>query len=245
MHIATFQFSFVRETRLTKRGSEEHANGVFEIAKSWLGRLNPENIFLPDVLAIVEHMPSKRFFVGASIAVSDFLRPICLRNRIINLKEKLGGAVIHFCTLNDPIRHDLRFSYAFKTQRYDSLTPGLPCQNCKTLFQGDRSGRGEPTILGACAEYCAVNELLPEEITLKHSRNKRVNSKVEGNFKQCITLLKNYRDMSERCITTFENGNQNEMETLYLQVKYLFPTFGLRPEFNRCFSQDTEPVNNR
>ena len=184
MHIATFQFSFVRETRLTKRGSEEHANGVFEIAKSWLGCLDPENIFLPDVLAIVEHVPSKRFFVGALIAVSDFLRPICLHNRIINLKEKLGGAVIHFCTLNDPTRHDLLFSYALKTQSYVALTRGLPCQNCKLLFQGDRSGRGEPTILGACAEYCAVNELLPEETTLKYSQNKRVNSKVEGNFKQ-------------------------------------------------------------
>ena len=233
------------ENQFTKRGSEEHANGVFEIAKSWLGCLDPENIFLPDVLAIVEHVPSKRFFVGASIAVSDFLRPICLHNRIINLKEKLGGAVIHFCTLNDPTRHDLLFSYAFKTQSYVALTRGLPCQNCKLLFHGDRSGRGEPTILGACAEYCAVNELLPEEITLKYSQNSLVNSKVEGNFKQCITLLKNYRDMSERCITTFENGNQNEMETLYLQVKYLFPTFGLRPEFNRCLQQDTEPVNNR
>ena len=234
MRIATFQFSHIKGSR-TQRGSEEHANGVFEIAKFWLGHPRPENIFLPDVLAIVEHVPSKRFFVGALIAVSDFLRPICLHNRIINLKEKLGGAVIHFCPLDDPLRHDLLFSYALKTQRYDSLTHGLPCQNCKTLLQGDKSGRGGPKFLSACAEYCAVNGLLPDEQTLKHSQDQSVNLKLVRNYNQYMALLENYRDMSEKCITAFENGNLYEIETLYWEVIYFFHTYGLRPECNRYF----------
>ena len=206
MHIATFQFSHIKGSR-AQRGSEEHANGVFEIAKFWLGHPRPENIFLPDVLAIFEHVPSKRFFAGALIVVSDFLRPICLHNRIINLKEKLGGTVIHFCPLDDPLRHDLLFSFALKTQRYDSLTHGLPCQNCKTLLQGDKSGSGGPKFLSVCAEYCAVNGLLPDEQTLKHSQDQSVNLKLVRNYNQCMALLENYRDMSEKCITAFENGN--------------------------------------
>ena len=214
LRIATFQFSHIKGRR-AQRGSEEHANGVFEIAKFWLGHPRPENIFLPDVLAIFEHVPSKRFFAGALIAVSDFLRPICLHNRIINLKEKLGGAVIHFCPLDDPLRHDLLFSYALKTQRYDSLTHGLPCQNCKTLLQGDKSGRRGPKFLSACAEYCVVNGLLPDEQTLKHSQDQSINLKLVRNYNQCMALLENYRDMSEKCITAFENGNLYEMEKLY------------------------------
>ena len=68
LRIATFQFSHIKGRR-AQRGSEEHANGVFEIAKFWLGRRRPENIFLPEFLAIVEHVPSKRFLVGTLIAL--------------------------------------------------------------------------------------------------------------------------------------------------------------------------------
>ena len=45
---------------LAQRGSEELVNGVLEIAKFWLAHHRPKNI-LPDVLAIVEHKPSKKF----------------------------------------------------------------------------------------------------------------------------------------------------------------------------------------
>ena len=50
-----------------------------------------------------------------------------------------------------------------------------------------------------------------------------------------MALFENYRDMSEKCITAFENGNLYEIETLYWEVIYFFHTFGPRPECNRYF----------
>ena len=210
---------------LAQRGSEEHVNGVFEIAKFWLAHHRPKNI-LPDVLAIVEHKPSKKFFVGASVAVSDFVRPICLYNRITNFKESLGASVIHFCSLNNPDRHDWKFSYAFKIQRYDSLNTGLPCQNCRTLFQGFLSGRGGPTFLGACAEeYHTVNELLPNEQTLKHSQDRPGKLKLVRSYNKCTSLPTNYRDMLEMCITALDNGDQIGMERAFLGSDILLSHF--------------------
>ena len=205
------------------------------MAKFWLGRLKAENIFLPDVMAIVKHAHSGRSFVGASIAVSDFLRPICLFNRILNLKDGLGASVIFSESLNIPDKSNWQFSYAYKAERYDSLNDGLPCQNCRMIFQEDKSGRGGPTFLGACAEYCAVDELLPNEQTLRYTMDECVKSKLERKLKQCTDLFKEYRDKSKKCITAFESGNLNEIETLYWDVIYLFHTFGLRPECNRHF----------
>ena len=232
--IATFQFSRIEGSR-NKRGSKEHAKSVFEMAKFWLGRLKAENIFLPDVMAIVKHAHSGRSFVGASIAVSDFLRPICLFNRILNLKDGLGASVIFSESLNIPDKSNWQFSYAYKAERYDSLNDGLPCQNCRMIFQEDKSGRGGPTFLGACAEYCAVDELLPNEQTLRYTMDECVKSKLERKLEQCTDLFKEYRDKSKKCITAFESGNLNEIETLYWDVIYLFHTFGLRPECNRHF----------
>ncbi|XP_022788403.1 uncharacterized protein LOC111328273 isoform X2 [Stylophora pistillata] len=53
----------------TQRGSKKHATDVLALAKLFLGHLQAENIFLPDVLVMVEHVPTEKFFVGASIAV--------------------------------------------------------------------------------------------------------------------------------------------------------------------------------
>ena len=223
LHNVIFQFSHLMES-LAQRGSEEHVNGVFEIAKFWLAHHRPKNI-LPDVLAIVEHKPSKKFFVGASVAVSDFVRPICLYNRITNFKESLGASVIHFCPLNNPDRHDWKFSYAFKIQRYDSLNTGLPCQNCRTLFQGVLSGRGGPTFLDACAEYHTVNEPLPNEQTLKHSQDRPGKLKLVRSYNKCTSLPTNYRDMLEMCITALDNGDQIGMERAFLGSDILLSHF--------------------
>ena len=165
---------------------------------------------------------SKKFFVGASIAVSDFVRPICLYNRITNLKESLGASGIHFCPLNNPDRHDWKFSYAFKTQRYDSLNTGFPCQNCRTLFQGVLSRRGGPTFLDACAEYHTVNEPLPNEQTLKHSQDRPGKLKLVRSYNKCTSLPTNYRDMLEMCITALDNGDQIGMERAFLGSDILF-----------------------
>ena len=191
---------------------------------------------------MVEHVPTEKFFVGASIAVSDFVRPISLYNRITNLKGSLVAAIMQFpysCPPSKLDLHNWRFSYARKSQtsatRYDSLTSELPCQNCRTLLTNEFSGKGGPTVLGACAEYCAVNELLPEEQIFRQSQYFLSNAQLERNYKRCDTLLKSFRDMSEMCITALETGDRDEMERVYWNVINFIHIFGLRPECNRYF----------
>ena len=67
------------------RGSTDHANRVMTMVKALLSKLSSKNTFKPKVLARVSH--TGRSFIGASIAVSHFLRPICLFHRISNLKQ--------------------------------------------------------------------------------------------------------------------------------------------------------------
>ena len=61
-------------------------------AKSFFSTLKSKNIFQPKVLVEVSHNSS--VFVGCSIAVSSFLRPLCLHNRIAMFKCKLKDAVV-------------------------------------------------------------------------------------------------------------------------------------------------------
>ncbi|PFX19041.1 uncharacterized protein LOC111338716 [Stylophora pistillata] len=224
---------------LAERGSKEHARGVLEIAQFWFGQLGPGNIFLPDVLVVVEDERLKKFFVGASIAVSDFVKPISLYNRITNLKESFGNAVVHFLPLNNPDQDNWTFLYAFKSQnsatRYDSLTSGLPCKNCRTMFKKDLNDKGGPTCLGTCAEYCAVNELLPnEQPTLDQSQN-RPAEKLEENKSRSMAILTNYKSIMNKCKTAVASGDQNEIERVYWEVVHVLHVFGLWPECNRYF----------
>ena len=62
------------ERESVPKGSTEHAREVKEQARSLLSSL--PKVFRPKVLAVVSH--NGESFVSASIAVSDFLRPLYL-----------------------------------------------------------------------------------------------------------------------------------------------------------------------
>ena len=210
------------------RGSEVHADRVINMAKDWLRKLSSKNTFKPTVLAKVSH--KDRSFIGASIAVSHFLRPICLFNRIIDFKQSLGKAVILFQPLNIPNLPNWSFE-AFWKAKYDSRKE--PCQNCKMVFYGDRPGAS--TFLGACAEYCPVNQLLPDEPALWESDDPFVTNLLRRNYSRCSVLFENFRDISDRCIYACQSNNETIIKAVYWEMIHKLHIFGLWPECNNYF----------
>ena len=104
------------------RGSADFTNRVMKMASHFLSKLTSKNTFKAIVLTRVSH--TGRSFVGASIAVSHFLRPFCLCHKIINLKQSLGKAIVHFQPLNIPDQQNWLFE-ALNTANYDLIRS--PC----------------------------------------------------------------------------------------------------------------------
>ena len=225
-----FQFSDIMDY-CGDRGTTDHANRVMTALKAFLSKLPNKNTFKPKVLARVSHTSSS--FIGASIAVSQFLRPICLFHRIINLKQSLGKAVVHFQPLNIPDRQN----WLFEAFRADYDLTRSPCQNCNMMFCNDRSGNGWSTFLAACAEYCAVNQLLPDEPNLRQSasHDPLVMNLLRRNHARCSDLFENFLDISNKCIAAARSNDENVMEAVYWEVIYKLHIFGLRPECNPYF----------
>ena len=209
------------------------------MAQSFLAALSNKNTFLPRVLAKVSR--GENSFIGASIAVSHFLRPIYLYNRVINRKKSLGEAIIKFRALDISAEQNWEFK-AFHRQLCDEekkryvVTIDL-CQNCKMMFRGDKSEKGGSTFLGACAEYCPVDELLPNELKLKNSRNDLViEYLLERNFSRCSLLCKEFKNLYKRCRSVVNSEmNDNEVQAVYWEVIHKLYIFGLKPECNPYF----------
>ena len=224
-----FQVSDIMDYR-GDRGSTDHANRVMKMVKALLSKLSSKNIFKPKVLARVSH--TDRSFVGASIAVSHFLRPICLFHRISNLKQSLGKAIVHFEPLNIPDRQNWIFE-AFHRKKYD--TEKNFCQNCNMMFCGNRSENGGLTFLGACAECCPVNQLLPDELNLRQSDDVLVVDRLTRNLARCSDLFENFSHISNSCIAAVDSGDEKIIKAMYWEVIYRLHIFGLWPECNPYF----------
>ena len=142
-----------------------------------LAVLSSKITFRPKVLAKVWW--NDRGFVGSSVAVSAFLRPLCLHERVINFKPRLRKAVVFAEALLIPSNGEAtESSWSSITygrpcvqeigveKRVRYIREKAPCKNCQNTFEelmGFISGTnlesaGDKTFLGACAEYCPVNE---------------------------------------------------------------------------------------
>ena len=216
------------------------------MARSFLRTLHDKNTFLPKVLAKVSR--EENYFIGASIAVSHFLRPIYLYSRVINRKKSLAEAIIKFRALDISPEQNWEFE-AFEretveiqkneeekktTKQY--IGPKDLCQNCKMMFRGDESGKGCRSFLGACAEYCPVDELLPDESKLKDSRDDSViDHLLRTNLSRCSLLFKEFENIYEKCKSAVDSRNGEEVEAVYWEVIHKLNIFGLNPECNPYF----------
>ena len=239
MYFVLLQFSIytLAEKPDDVKGSEAHANRVFELADRFFKKLGGGNTFKPKVLVKITHKPSNKHSVGSSMAVSHFLRPIYLFNRITRLKRTLAQTILHF--------HSLKLDkkkWVFKAFQHGGGNDGYlsekdACKNCKMIFFDDHWGEGHNTFLGACAEYCAVNELLPPEETLENHVGHNDYPFLERNRDRCSLLFEGFKDISKKCIDACRSKEINEelLQKVYWEVIYKLHIFGLKPECNPCF----------
>ncbi|XP_044169423.1 uncharacterized protein LOC114972794 [Acropora millepora] len=231
----------------------EHAEDLLTIVRALFCPLRAKNIFKPKVLAKVSR--NDLGFIGSSIAVSAFLRPLCLHKRIISFKRRLQEAVVFAKALPSPSddqgQVDKWSSIAYK-RNFDEDTDTkekvcyvkekAPCKKCRDMFQGltefisgtnHESGDRE-TFRGACAEYCPVNKLITGDDVGQYSDPAGVQNKLRINQERCSSLFRGIEDLCEFANQPRpENGPgaelelRNEAERLRLVDKTQI--FGFRP----------------
>ena len=187
--------------------------------------LGSRSIFRPKALAMVSH--HDQGFVGSSIAVSPFLRPLCLLRRIDNFKLSLKKAIV----FNQPIDtadNQNWSSHAFRTgvdEETETLQTKPPCQNCAAMFADLEGFIKRNTFLGACAEYCPVDRLL-EDKPLSNEENQRINEALEQNKDICKSYFTNFQEIK---IKDWNEALKN------IRVVFKEHLFGLRPQCNDHF----------
>lgn len=230
-----FSIFQVSEITTHPRGSEKHADKVLEKTKAILQVLSSKNIFRPKVLAKVKH--NDKWCIGSSIAVSHFLRPLCLYSRIINFKYPLQKAIVYYAPLDTPDKENWS-SLAFSGTNYDTKKP--PCDNCSLIFKNlsgfisssDSSAeRGNSTFLGACAEYCPVNQLVEDKVepALSLQRDKQLKPELEKLKKQCLVLFEDFPEIIREC-------ESEDIRDAYKKIRHKVLIFGLKPECNNQLS---------
>lgn len=225
-------------------GSEEHADRVWQMATCFLrilnkpleGRERLRNRFRPKVLTKVsrrdKNEKKKKWSVGSSVAVSHFLRPLYLYNRIRHFKPSLKRAVIHNEPLKTAETNAEWQSEAFGGEGYERSK--RPCQTCYSkfgnlhCFQNGESDQREFSS-AQCAEYCPINQLLPldQEATPEDEITQELDT-VLGQFRQrCWSLYEDFGNIAQIC------REASHLRNAYNEhVKDSVVIFGIRPELN-------------
>ncbi|CAH3173144.1 unnamed protein product, partial [Porites evermanni] len=237
-----FQLSDIAEFSDGPKGSESHANTVMTQAKSFFNGLGrPRNTFRPKVLAWV--FRNDKWFVGSSVAVSHFLRPLYLYNRICGFKKSLKEAVVYFQPLETGDEVDWN-SLAFWFG-HDYETEKSPCQNCRFMFQnlsGFLRGRDNPgdeddreLFLAACGEYPPTSLCLPDDAA---SDNDAVNDSLTKFRDKCASYFENFHDGIFNCFSAYESEEDERRRAEILRdvyntyVRDTMHIFGIKPECN-------------
>ena len=216
-------------------------------AKDWLSTLRGRNTFKPKVLAQVSR--NDKWFVGSSVAVSHFLRPLFLYNRICGFKQSLKKAVVHFQALGTKDKVLWNSSAFWLTDGYRSKKP--PCENCKTMFknlsgfpsgtdnlgqEGASANTVRETFLAACGEYPPVNQCLPDDSQSSledNPDNKAVDDALTRFENNCSFLFANFKTIASICFEAYKSNDVNRLRGVYdNHVKPKIHIFGIKPECN-------------
>lgn len=212
-----------------------------------------KNLFKPKVLVRVSH--NDQCFVGSSVAVSHFLRPLYLWKRISDFKLSLKKAVVDFqpLELTDDKVHWNSSAFWFKVEKkpaYESVKP--PCKNCEFMFQNLSGFLGEKdnlrqegasakpvggTFLAACGEYPPINQCLHDA----ESDNEAVNGALNSFYDKCVSYYQTFRYNVQNCILAYESYKSEKDESRKSKilrdaydefVKDKIHIFGIKPECN-------------
>lgn len=206
-----------------------------------------ENLFKPKVLARVSH--NDQCFVGSSVAVSHFLRPLYLCERICGFKQSLKKAVVVYqpLKLTEDKFHWNSSAFWFKGEKKPAYeTVKLPCENCKFMFQklhglGEEGAIDKPVagnFLAACGEYPPINQCLRNDAA---SDNEAVNGALENFGKKCVSYYQTFRYNVQNCIMAYESYQSEKDESKKLKImrnaydKYVkdkIHIFGTKPDCN-------------
>ena len=212
--------------------------------------LDRKNLFRPKVLAKVQR--NGEWCVGSSIAVSNFLRPISLRNRILTFKRQLLKAIINPRDDSVTDTEGLRWSsLAFDFKKCQRVLGEITecfekplCNNCRQVFRKLDGFISTPdnqydsrTFLGACAEYCPVNLLLPDEAdTLSDQDTELIREKLTRNEEQCSNLFRRFEEIrttcEDACKKYIKSGKTEteHFEEIYQRIKPTLAIFGYLPD---------------
>ena len=191
------------------------------------------DLFRPKVLAVVSH--NGESFVGASISVSNFLRPLYLHKRIADFKNaSLRKAII----FHQPLETEYTQEWRSKAKMINGH-PKPTCGSCRRTFknlkgfvpenvQGDDRNR---SILGACAEYCPVDKLLHHET----NDDPEIGHRLQKNLRRCLELFKKFNAIVKQCQEAVNSGNIQKIKQVYEEVHPILDIFGRSPEFNDRF----------
>ena len=233
-------------------GTEEHANAVLKMAKVWLRRYLKgttgrtgnlrRNTFRPRVLAKISrgiNEQKKTYAVGSSLAVNHFLRPLYFYDRISHFKQSLKRAVIY----NEPLvtRAEENVNWEFKAfggHGYEEEKE--PCKTCKYMFGNLQSFEGESDKFqfssAQCAEYCPVNQLLPDPKTTLPADKillQELDTALEQFLEKCLFLSKNFRKIAQICKEASDSKDIDKIRKAYEEhVKKRVHIFGMKPELN-------------
>lgn len=183
------------------------------------------------------------------MAVSHFLRPLCLYNRICDFKQSLKKAVVDFepLEIEDEVLWNSTafwFKEGYKTEK-------PPCQNCKRIFKNlsvfsggtDNLGQegasantvGE-TFLAACGEYPPINQCLPDDAESPlevNPDNEAVYVALRSFRNSCTIFFENFEKIASKCFKAYESKNVKRLRNVYdTHVKRKIHIFGIKPECN-------------
>ena len=216
-------------------GSQEHADGVWTMTTDFLRKLRRRNRFRPTVLTKVSRTDKnkkKKWSVGSSVAVSHFLRPLYLYNRIRHFKLSLKKAVIYNERLETAEENAEWESEAFGGKEYKK--PKNPCQTCRSKFENlhcFNNGESERKFSSAqCAEYCPINQLLPPD---SETTPEEIDTVLEQFRQKCLSLYENFENIAQTCREASNAGDIERLRRAYEErVKDRVVIFGIRPELN-------------
>ena len=229
-------------------GSQEHADRVWTMTTPFLRKLSEplerrrrqRNRFRPKVLSKVSRTDKnkkKKWSVGSSVAVSHFLKPLYLYNRIRHFKLSLKKAVIYNEPLETAEENAEWESKAFGGTEYEK--PKNPCQTCRSKFGNlhcFNNGESEREFSSAqCAEYCPINQLLPpdSETTPEDRITQEFDTALEQFRQKCLFLYENVENIAQTCREASKAGDIERLRRAYEEhVKDRVVIFGIRPELN-------------
>ena len=97
-------------------------------------------------------------------------------------------------------------------------------------FIGPSSGEGgKDTFLGACAEFCPVDQLLPEE-SLPENDRQQVDNALEYYRRQCSELFNEFKMIAGKCEAAYKSDVVGDHERIQGEIGQKVSIFGLKPE---------------